>query len=326
MSCPPPSAPINLSKDEANQCILQCSFSFDYKPAPIAGIANDDESIIQAVLEKSSAGSAKFGTVTYDPVSMYICHPGLHTFGGTRAKGEVLIVHEGQTPNTNKTLIVSIPLDISNFDYNEDLNTVVTTAGIHVPRGGETSCGSTCGDIDLQRVVPIAPFYTYTGTNILQGCDKATYVVFDLSSSVALSANVFQTLTRICKTNPIKVVSNPGHYQYNPNGPALSSGDETYMECAPTGSSKEKVLVDNPTSKGPGTNLKMGSFSSMGQWVNKFMVDDVEPVIKVAVGIILFFVLLKLYDMVSSKITGSGGGGNSVGSLLGVNFGKSSTS
>ena len=45
-----------------------------------------------------------------------------------------------------------------------------------------------------------------------------------------------------------------------------------------------------------------------------------EPAIKVAVGVIVFLVLLKLYDVVASKVTGSGSGGQSVGSLLGVNI------
>ena len=182
-----------------------------------------------------------------------------------------------------------------------------------------SSSGSSVGTIDLQRIVPVAPFFSYSGTSVTSpDCTGTSYIIYDLDSTLSISANSFQTITKICKPSTIKVTTNPGHYAYNSQGPALSSGDETYMECSPTGSSKEKTLVDQPQSH-------VHSFWKTG-WIKNFIVDDVEPAIKVAVGVIIFLALLKLYDVVTSKITHSGGGGNSIGSLLGITFGKKKSS
>lgn len=313
MSCPSPSAPLNLVVSSANKCILQCSFSFDYKPENVSLIVNyaEDAKIhcFQAFLEKATCSSTvRFASISYTPTYLFVCVPGLHTFDGERAKAELLIQHTGVAPRTTESLFVSIPIAVSNFDYNDDLDQLISVASSGAPSNGEETSGAPVGPIDLQRIVPIAPFFSYGGTNVVTSCDTVTYVAYGLDSSVSVSANAFQQLSKIIPSKTLPTVSSATQYQYNPNGPALSSSDETYMECAPTGSSKDKVMVDQP-STGQNGWLKGSKVSYEGAW------DKIKMVLFAFLGVIVFFLLLKLYDVIRSKVTGKGGDGPSVASL-----------
>lgn len=150
-----------------------------------------------------------YGTV-YTPSEIRIYSPSLHTYNGSSADAEILIVH---TPNSNaKTggLIVSVPVSLagSGSSANPDLTAIIQAANsINVNTLALNSSAPINYDINANNFIPDKPYYVYYGTLPYDSCGgNYYYAVFtDLVSAAGpLSAIIASNIAAVqpsMKTN-----------------------------------------------------------------------------------------------------------------------------
>ena len=296
MVCDNATAPLDLDTSQANQCAIQCSLSFTYPDIHTTEIANEqgsDGGKLSITLQQPDSPCVTFNTTQYTPYQIHIYTPALHSFSGTRPDAELIVEHVGEAPQAGTSLFICVPITVSNLDNNDSVDSIVQQARAIAPSPG--SSGTTGLTLHLQSIIPIAPYFYYEGTGVTgTDCADASYVVFGENDGVAMSANDFAVLKTILKEQTIPTATNPSHYAYNQSGPKLSQGDETYMECAPTGASASSTLVTQ----------KPDTSHQAADWAKSFATDAWIPLLQLLAGVLLFFAIRYLYNYVTKSLKG----------------------
>jgi len=164
--------------------------------------------------------------------------------------GEFVIIH---TPVMGgDSLLVCIPIKPTGVQSVSAmmLTKIIQTVASKAPNSGETV--QAFSNLDLSKIVPKAPFFSYSGTLPYQPyTGNVNYVVFNVSSGAFdIDSNVLNRLKGVItpQLNPIikrTVEDHRGNVFYNKTGPtAMSQESDIYIECAPTGSSDEETVVN----------------------------------------------------------------------------------
>lgn len=296
MVCENATAPLDLDSSQANQCAIQCSLSFSYPDIHTEEISNEEDGDggkLSVILQQPDNPCVTFNTTQYTPYQILLYTPALHSFSGVRPQAELIVEHVGEAPQAGTSLFICVPISVSNLDNNDSLDSIVQQARAIAPSPG--SSGSTGLTLHLQSIIPIAPYFYYEGTGVTgTDCSDGSYVVFGENDGVSMSANDFAVLKSIVSPQTIPLTTNPAHYAYNQSGPKLSEGDETYMECAPTGSSSSSTLV---TQK-PDTSQQSAA------WATGFGEGGWVALLQLVAGVLLFFAIRYLYNYVTGKLKG----------------------
>jgi|UniRef100_A0A6C0JGL3 carbonic anhydrase len=289
MSCSKATAPIDITKGGSSDCSLKCQFSFNYKYSGLRARNNGDN--LKITFDKSTVSPVVYNTEKYDVQEMKIFQPSLHTYGGTKADGELIIMHNSQS--SGKSLLVSIP--ISKGSTAGYLDGIITQASKKANTQGTTSTINMQA-FTLDNIVPKKPFFSYQGTLAYSPCNGTyDYIVYGLDNSVNITLNSLTNLKKIISNSTSKIKPNNNRLSFNKKGASNiigDSGDDIYIECNPTGADG-KTLVDlEDTSKSSGNP----------EWANKLFSSGVLTIILI---IIAFFVLMKLFNLVINLITNS---------------------
>ena len=290
MSCPTSDSPINISTT-ANvlSCEIFCAYMHQYKDS--ACTVTQFPTYLKLSYDATTSAAVTFNKEGYNVREINIYAPSIHTYNGSPADAEMLIIHDG----AGKKLIVSIPLVQSNgaaksatildniitkFSSTFDKTKTNDSQLVNVP------------NYNLENFIPSAPYFFYMGGAPFSPCDgQYSFLVFDKTKSpVTISSATLATLTGLITPSGIKAVARSDYY-YNSSGPNVKPGsgkkDEIYIECNPTGEDGEILYQTPPSTLGPDMNSALTMDNLMK-----------NPYLNVVVGVGLSYMALKAVNKI----------------------------
>jgi len=284
----------------------------------------------------------------YNVEIVFLVQPSIHTFNGKHTDAELLIFH--MNTRGTKKLMVCIPIvqsSTSTSDSSNFFDLIMSEISQTAPAPWQHTIYHNA-TFSLSKFVPMKPYYSYTGANLLWNfflagkcysvpkwdpktdtfddnkieplASDIDYIVFHMDDAIHMSPQALTMLKKVIpNSNPIKTISarqNPGGVFYNPNGPVPQSAGEIYIDCQPTGSDGELLVTARQDSGGLLDNQMLKKI-----WNYTFM--------KMIVGAILMLVLWKVANKIingiavnSARMSGGGkgmrGGGMRGGGMLGI--------
>lgn len=281
MSCPNATAPIDIKMIE-NQptCDYKCDYSFYYNNSSCT--ATNRGLYISLSYDPSSSPPVTYNSSGYDVKEIRIYTPSLHSYGGNKTDGELIIVHNSVTGA--KPLLVCIPIN-KNYSSNAGsastvfFKTIVDTMANNANRIDQSTTVN-LRRYNLNNFIPRKPFFSYSATEPYNPCcDNVDYIVFNSENGLEILTSTLTRLQSLIKENPYTVKSGPELF-YNEKGPTPwgGAGGEIYIDCQPVGSSAATtdVVVDNGSGSGS---------ESFMDWLN-------SPVIKIILASLIFILIL----------------------------------
>ena len=303
MNCDENTAPIDISSTNVvGNCELKCDYQFNYTQGNLV-IKNNGE-CLALTYDNSKSPSVKFNNEDYVVSEIYIYTPSLHSYNGDKTDAELLISHYSNS--SGKFLLVCIPIasNDSTTQSSQLLGNIITEASNTTPTESESSSSYSGTDFNLNTFVPKAPFFSYTATLPFEPCNVSNvdYVVFNNLSDTRInisSANL-ASLRKIITSNIGTIKSGTAKLFVNPTGSKSllqNGGDEIYIDCQPTGHSKEEtnvVIKDNSLSSSSSYQIEPISISSV---IN-------SPLFQFTIGCIFIFSVIALFVFITSILQG----------------------
>ena len=285
MSCPSSDSPINISTT-ANvlSCEIFCAYMHQYKDS--ACTVTQFPNYLKLSYDATTSPAVTFNKEGYNVREINIYAPSIHTYNGSPADAEMLIIHDG----AGKKLIVSLPLVQSSGAANSAtiLDNIITkfSSTFDKTKTNDSQLVNV-PNYNLENFIPSAPYFFYMGGAPFSPCDgQYSFLVFDKTKSpVTISSATLATLTGLITPSGIKAVARSDYY-YNSSGPNVKPGsgkkDEIYIECNPTGEDGEILYQKPPSTLGPDINSALSMDNLMK-----------NPYLNVVVGVGLSYIALK---------------------------------
>jgi carbonic anhydrase len=294
MSCSNATAPIDISKDNVTgKCDVKCKFTYNYNDSSC--VATNRGDYISLAYDTSSSQPVTYNSSSYDVKEIRIYSPSLHSFNGSKADAEFMIIHNtfaGANP-----LLVCVPIKSSNSSEasSKILSTIINTVASNAPTVDEQTTVN-LSKFNLNAFVPKTPFFSYTASEPYQPCNegKNEYIVYATEFSIGITDTTLSSLKKIITENAYDIKPSPGLY-YNEKGSASKfSSDEIYIDCQPVGQSEEEDVIVTD------------SGSSSDFFKNKDIMKN--PIFQIFLGAIIFLVIIYLIKFLVSALKPTTGG------------------
>jgi hypothetical protein len=225
-----------------NFCDEKCAYSFKYQVSNTCTITNYGSYLYLNYIDSGTVPPVIFNLNKYNVENIEIYSPSLHNFNGQIVEGEIIITH---TPvSTGSRLIVCIPISVNGNTTNTatQIITDIITGAYTYPlkyTNPPTSMPLKLNDYTLNSIVPFKPFYFYTGNN------NDNIIVYSLENAISVNQSVIDGLQTII--SPLDDVKYPkvDYFYMNKYGPSNNdNSEEIYIDCKPTGNSRESEEVE----------------------------------------------------------------------------------
>lgn len=226
--------PINItSTDVQGNCDLKCSYNFRYSESSLT--AKNSGVLIGLSYENSSVPPVIYNQEKYSVENIKIVAPSLHLFDGAKVDAEIIIEHSPEKGGLNLSVAIPIVASSETSTASNLITQVIEGVANGAPTQGETTTLNISG-FTLQDIVPVEPFYTYTGK-------ENDWIVFGKENYIPLSSDTISTLSQII--TPFNLPTFGKGLYYNSKGPnnKLDMGG-IYISCQPTGASEEETPVE----------------------------------------------------------------------------------
>jgi carbonic anhydrase len=277
MNCLNATSPIDLVNINANDCSLKCEYSFKYPISTLSGRNNGE--YLSFSYEQQQSSPVLFNKEKYYVESMRLYRPSLHTFNGSKADAELVIIHNHLAATNN--LLVCIPI-MAVSSNTETFDRIISQMGEKANKDGEMT-NIVLNSFSLQNIVPKKPYYYYTGTLPYTPCNGSyEYVVFDKKDALQISSSSLRLLNSLITESKYNIKQSKTGFYYNKLGPRtnLATGeDDIYIECNPTGEDGE-ILV--PKSK---KSLGLDFGDTMSKIIDNTIFKIVMIIIAILIGL-----------------------------------------
>ena len=276
---------INISSQNVSgKCDLKCAYNFNYSESN--STAKNNEVMINLTYDNTSVSPVLYNNQKYNVSQIFITSPSVHLFDNAYVDAEIYVEHIPVTGGPN--LYVGVPI-ISSSESSTASNLikeVIDSVSTNAPSKGDTTNLNING-FTLQDIIPIKPFYAYSGKT------NDEWIVYDINDAIPLNSNTLSKLKQIIKPFPLPMQGND--LFINKSGPNTTQiGDGIYISCKPTGSSDEQTAVVYETNS--------SSSNSSSFWDNSVT----KLIIQILVGCLLFITIFYLiYYFYNFIITGS---------------------
>ena len=302
MPCSNSTSPIDVStRGSAGSCDLKCDYRFNY-PSSTCTAANRG-TYLSLSYDSSSSGSVHYNGQPYNVSEIRMYSRSLHTFGGARLAGELIVVHS--PVKGGKQFLVCIPMRLSSYDSNATIDKIIRAAASSAQTEGDVIAIPLQDNVfTLNTIVPSASFFSYTSVAPYSPCqDEVNILVFDQTNALSI--------TEAMKTALLGTVSEHAYttkkgtpFYFNKGGAKRLDGinDEIYIDCQPVGASKKTVTVDKTV---PGTGGG-GSGRSAQTW--EFFENFMKVVVGAAIfgAVVLVFIAISKSHMMQPKSVSAG--------------------
>jgi len=286
---------MDISPDNIKgECELKCNYYFNYSNSNC--IVENMGILLKLNYDKSVSPPVVYNENKYIVDRILLVSPSVHLFNKNQTNAELLIVHTPVT--TGNALIVCVP--VKAFDSfknpNSLLDSIISRAGAGVPRQGMTA-NIPITNFNLTSLVPKDAFFSYSD-NLEGGRD---FIVFGITSAIPIGTDNAERLSKIIQPLPTSIFPGGQPLFYNKKGPAASMGisnNDIYIDCQPTDSSEEEVMVSpNSGSTVPQIQYDLGDATGFTSFLQIFLL-----------AIIILAILFGCYHFISkinTKYTGS---------------------
>jgi hypothetical protein len=214
-------------------CELKCKYSFNYKDT-ISTITNSGYSL-ECSHESTNPEPVTFNSKNYQANLFYIFAPSLHSYSGTKADAEIVIMHS----NNETGIAVCIPIMVGVTNINQVLDTIITNAYAFKDQKQIKLQQS----INITSFIPRKKFYTYNA-DYLGFKDVIAFNKND-DAYITISRLQYDNLCKLIKPNIFFENAKNVPYYVNLSGPN-SGGDasndgEIYIDCRPTSDNGEVI-------------------------------------------------------------------------------------
>ena len=301
MTC---TAPIDINHTELS-CTLKCAYSFNYTDTGI--VLSNENDYLKMSYEQPPSSSSTNSQVTYnskdynvDSIRLY--HPSLHTYGGVQADAELIIIHKVTSGNNSiPPLYVCIPIVVE-----ENVTPTSQTFQLlmkNIPQPTKSIQLKTI-NFNLNSFIPMAPFYSYTGSSISPACGTiCDYVVFskdtDKTGYITMNKSDYTTLLDVVP-GPLKAIQvyPSKDYAINIEGPTYGAGTQgkIMIKCNPVGDNGE-LLADQQQSV---------EAKEEAAWAEMYGTSNIlqSPIFKYLINFAIMAVVLILGDFIISLVVG----------------------
>lgn len=298
-TCDTPSAPINISGNPISTCDLKCKYNYNYKDSTSTVTINP--SYLSLSYENSYPEPVTYNSNGYPVSEVRIYSPSIHTYSNNSVAGEMIILHNGSYGK----LAVCIPLKAGGQEKTKsslDLAKIIYTASKYA-RGNSNNSAVLQKTINLNNFIPNKKFYTYKGVFPFTSCnDEYNCIVFSPQDNAFIDIPValLKSLKTIISPHSINVGSNINYYVNN-KGPTQyesnTNNDEIYIDCKPISDDGSKVI---------GEEEVKGKISSSNPFTERnFRKILNNPLLILILAAILFFIIIKLFGLISRYIFSS---------------------
>lgn len=233
MSC---SAPIDIpTKKNVNSISgrFTCVYDANMLSSSAVSLSKDLSHLSIKCTSNNNSNVSFYNAGTYIPSEIRIYKPSLHTYNGTTADAEMLIMHSIASSNSKLNvgsdgLIVSVPISMGG-NKSSGLNAIIKSA--NTLNAGTVAMNSSVpisSDVDVNELIPSKPFYVYNGTLPYDSCEgDYYYAVF--TDPIFIST----TINNVTPSG-IKIAPPPALLQKSKTGPgngigSTSSDDGTIL-------------------------------------------------------------------------------------------------
>jgi len=235
------SNPMNISINGMdNYCDEKCAYSFKYQISNTCTATNYGTYIHLNYIDSGNVAPVTFNSNTYNVDNIEIYSPSLHYFNGKAVDGEIIITHKATS--VGMPLVVCIPIIVGGRQLSSGsqiISDIINDVVAQPLKQGEPAMNIKLNDYTLNSIVPITPFFYYTGSN------DYNIIVYGLNTGISVDQSVITGLQTII--SPVSNVIYPSvdYFYMNKTGPSNNRnvGDEIYIDCQPTGNSEETTDV-----------------------------------------------------------------------------------
>jgi carbonic anhydrase len=293
MSCELATAPIDINNNPSGTCDLKCKYNFKYKDT--SSKLTNNVYFLSLTHDQFYPNPVTFNADSYQVSEIRIYSPSLHTYSGSKADGEIIIVHAG----TQGNLLVCVPLvkgSASSSKSSLDLENIIYNSKKFTRKANQETPLQKA--INLTNFVPSGkPFYSYKATLPYVPCNgEYNYVVFskDDNAYVTISEIQLETLKSIISSHSMEIKTGTKFY-VNSGGAntelAGGKNEEIYIDCQPV---SEEGEVIGSTSK-PKTSDSQDFFKKidLSKIVNSNIFQIIIAIIVVYLVYYLFMYLVR---------------------------------
>lgn len=231
------------SQNLSGACDYKCSYAVNYNNS--ASSITNMGSYIRLTYENTTASQMLFNSQSYTIDSISLYSPSLHLYNGVAADAEICITH---IPNSVANLTLQVCIPVSTTAVASKASDIVTNwvnaAANGAPAKGEsTSQGLT--NFNLNDIVPVSSYYSYTGVNNLVG-QSQDFVAYGIENAISISSITWSTLRQVIESASPDIFPGGAQLFQNQKGTSTSvegSSGEIYIDCQPTNASDENVDV-----------------------------------------------------------------------------------
>ena len=237
MSCSTSNSPIDITDKNSGVCNLKCKYMFKYNDSSTT--INNKGDYLRLSYDKPSTDPVVYNSVPYYVDEVRIYTPSLHSYSGSKADAELIIIH---TNDYNTKLLVCVPI-ISTTNESGPLELLISSAYKFANSKNKTTFVTKT--INLNTMIPQNKMYVYNGTLPFSPCNGDNdIIVFNKNdgANISISRNSLKLLNEIIKKNSIETKSNS--YFVNTKGPqslSLESSSEIYIDCKPISDEGEAI-------------------------------------------------------------------------------------
>jgi carbonic anhydrase len=272
----------------AGECELKCNYYFNYSNSNC--LVGNTGTSLNFTYDKSVQPPVVYNENKYNVSIVSLVTPSVHLFNSNQTNAELIIIH--QPVSTGNMLVVCIPVKVFASFKNSGslLDTMIGRAAAGAPKQG-TTVNLPITNYNLNSLVPKDAFYSYSDKNV-------DFIIFGSTSAIPITQDSINKLSQILKpSTPIPA----GHKLfYNKKGPALTGGggisnSDIYIDCQPTDSSKEEVMVSADPGV-PQTQYDLGNATGFTSFLQIFLL-----------ALVIFAMLFGCYYFISkinTKYTG----------------------
>ena len=242
MACLGNDSPIDIDpKKYSGECQGKCDYSFDYHSSSCIVTNRGNYLEIAYELTSSAAPPVSFNNRSYAVSDVRVYTPSLHTFGGERMGGEMVIVHRplrGGDP-----LLVCVPIRVASATVRESssaLSKISRVAATQI-EGDSAPVQFRGGDpFTLNFFVPQAPFFIYRASEPFFPCSsQADIIVFGPRESLGEMTDRTRTaIAGALREHNINARTSDVKFYFNPTGSRRATSAKGaanfYIECDKT--------------------------------------------------------------------------------------------
>lgn len=239
MTC---NVPINIVRQQTDKCNLKCKLWYNYgNSSCLLRNAND-----QLIIAYDGDSDVVFNSVPYNPTEIRIFKPSIHSYDGTYAEAEIVIVHSGG----QNGLLICIPITISETSASNKGSAILEDIITHATNSSEVITLN-IQDFNANNLIPKSSYFSYAGPIPYGTCNassNAQYVVFHYKQgSMTVSQEIMDNLGKLIHDAYIPIYE--GKSFFNEKGTIENgfAGDgQIYIDCQPTGEDSEIVYQSPP--------------------------------------------------------------------------------